>query len=83
MLLDTPSLAEEVLVESRTAVLDSGFTCWTTSMTLTTTRCAVLFGRLLGVSMVNSAFVTYRDAFLFSLSVHWDVDVARYDLSPK
>ena len=38
MLLDTPGLAEEVPVESRTAVLDCGFTCWTTSTTLTTTH---------------------------------------------
>ena len=83
MLLDTPGLAEEVPLESRTAVLDCGFTCWTTSTTLTTTRCAVLFRRLLGVSMLSSAVVTYRDAFLFALSVHWDVDVARYDLSPE
>ena len=83
MLLDTPGLAEEVHVESRSAVLVCGFTCRSTSATLTTTRCAVLFRRLLGVSMVSSAFVTYRDAFLFALSVHWDVDVARYDLSPE
>ena len=48
MLLDTPGLAEEVPLESRTAVLDCGFSCWTTSTTLTTTRCAVLFRRLLG-----------------------------------
>ena len=41
---------------------------------------AVLFRRLLGVSMVSSLFVTYRDAFVFALSVHWDVDVARSSL---
>ena len=34
------------------------------------TQCAVLFRRLLGVPMVSSEFVTYRDAFLFALSVH-------------
>ena len=83
MLLDTPGLAEDVPVESRTPVLDCGFTCWNSSLTLTTTRCAVLFRRLLGVPMVSSEFVTYRDAFLFALSVHWDVDVAKYDLTPE
>ena len=83
MLLDTPGLAEDVPVESRTPVLDCGFTCWNSSLTLTTTRCAVLFGRLLGVPMVSSEFVTYRDAFLFALSVHWDVDIAKYDLTPE
>ena len=76
-------LAEDVPVESRTPVLDRGFTCWNFSLTLTTTRCAVLFRRLLGVPMVSSEFVTYRDAFLFALSVHWDVDIAKYDLTPE
>ena len=80
MLLDTPGLAEQVPLESRTTVLDCGYTWWTTSNTLTTTRCAVLFRRLLGVPIVRLQFLTYRDAFLFALAVHWDVDVARYDL---
>ena len=82
-LRDTPGVAEDVPVESRTPVLDCGFTCWNSSSTLTTTRCAVLFRRLLGVPMVSSEFVAYRDAFLFALSVHRDGDVARYDLSPE
>ena len=43
----------------------------------------MLFRRLLGVPMVSAEFVTYRDAFLFALSVHWDVDVAKYDLTPE
>ena len=50
---------------------------------LTTTRCAVLFKRLQGISMVSSAFVTYRGAFLFALSVHRDVGVAKYNFSPE
>ena len=83
MLLDTPGLAEDVPVESRTRVLDCGFTCWNSLLTVTTTRCAVLFRRLLGMPMGSSEFVTYRDAFLFALSVHWDVDVAKYDLTPE
>ena len=82
-LLDTPGLAEDVPVKSRTPVLDCGFTCWNSSSTLTTTHCAVLFRRLLGVPMVSSVFVTYREAFLFAFSVRWDVDVTRYDLSPE
>ena len=82
-LFNTPGLVDNVPVESRNVVLECGFTCWNASATLSTTRCAVLFRRLLEVSMVSSSFVTYRDAFLFTLSLHWDVDVARYDLSPE
>ena len=65
VLLDTPGLAEEVPLESHTAVLDCGFTRWTISTTLTTKPCAVLLRRLLGVSMVSSAFVTYKDSIPF------------------
>ena len=79
--LDTPGLAEDVPVESRNVVLDCGFTSSNVFSTRNTTRCAVLFRRVLGVSMVSSSFVTCRDAFLFALFVHWDVDMATYDLS--
>ena len=82
-LLDTPGLAEGVRVESRNVVLNCEFTYRNASAILNTTRCAILFRRLLEVSMVSLPFLTYRDAFLFALSMHWDVDVARYSLSPE
>ena len=55
---------------------------WINSSHSTTTRGAVLFKQMLNVHMVSSTFQYYRDCFLFALSVSWDVDVQRFDLTP-
>ena len=80
-LLKSPEKAEEVLEEHGINVLIAGYTLWLTSNQLSMTRGAVLFQHLLDVSMVSSSFTYYRDCFLFALSVTWDVDVQRFDLT--
>ena len=82
-LLKHPDKAEDIPEEHRSNVLTAGYNVWINSSHLTTTRGAVLFKQMLNVHMVSSTFQYYRDCFLFALSVSWDVDVQRFDLTQK
>jgi hypothetical protein len=81
-LLKHPDKAEDIPEEHRSNVLTAGYNVWINSSHLTTTRGAVLFKQRLNVHMVSSTFQYYRDCFLFALSVSWDVDVQRFNLTP-
>ena len=81
-LLKHPDKSEDIPEEHRSNVLTAGYNVWINSSHLTTTRGAVLFKQMLNVLMVSSTFQYYKDCFLFALSVSWDVDVQRFDLTP-
>ena len=76
-----PTLAAEIPVVHRSTVLLSGTAAWTTSTRVNTTSLFRIFFEQLGVTMVNSSFVYYRDAFLFGMMLPWGLEIQSFDLS--
>jgi hypothetical protein len=48
-----------------------------------TTSLAKIFFDVLRVTVVNSSFIYYRDAFLFDLMLNWGLEVQFFDLQPE
>ena len=73
----------EVPVEHRSVILLSGTAAWTSSTRVHTTSLSRIFFEQLGVAMVNSLLVYYRDAFLFAMMLIWGLEVQSFDLSSQ
>ena len=78
-----PERAKEVPFEHGSDMVISGINSWQCSTRLNATSLAKCSHEVLKASMVNSKFMTYRDAFLFGIMLAWGLQAQSFDLSPE